>query len=143
MGTLLRKMLNFAAETEESEAAKELLIERLALVPHLITQRGHVVTERQDVVVNRRSSLYNNTRTRQTSIICEDGSNRNALLFLQLVEQLALRCIALHDSWTKVEDLSVAAARGGATNPTFNAKNRNRIARAGGFWKRAYFSAVV
>jgi hypothetical protein len=30
MGTLLRKMLNIAAETEESESAKELLIERVS-----------------------------------------------------------------------------------------------------------------
>jgi hypothetical protein len=136
MGTLLRKMLKTSAETEESEAAKELLIERLALVRNLISQRARVVTETQAFVVSR-SSLYSNAR-RRTSIICEDGSNRNALLFLQLVEHLAIRSIALQESWMKVEEPSAAKA----TNLNSDAKSRNRVSR-GGLSKKTNFSAVV
>jgi hypothetical protein len=47
MGTLQRKMLKTSEETEESEAAKELLIERLALVQNLISQSQAPLNEDQ------------------------------------------------------------------------------------------------
>ena len=106
MGTLTRKMLNISPESDTSEAAKELLMERLVLVRAAVGKLSHTVTDTEAVIVSRKSVGSNAHKRR--SIVCDDGSNRHNLLFLQLVEHLALRCIALYDSWVEVEELPAA-----------------------------------
>jgi hypothetical protein len=120
IGTLIRK------------SAKEFLLERLALMRQGIVQimasfvadvealigskscanQGRPRAKRSSIVRGRRSSWCESTgrRGKRNSIICEDGSNRHTLLFLQLVEHLALHCIALCDSWTEIEELASAEA---------------------------------
>jgi hypothetical protein len=104
MGTLTRKMFKISPELDASEAAKDLLLERLAIVRANIGMLAHALSDTEAVVISRRSNITKRSQRRR-SIVMDDGSNRQSLLFLQLVEHLILRCIALHDSWMEVEEL--------------------------------------
>lgn len=104
VGTLTRKMLSSSSDEETKESARLLLLERLALIRNTTAKLAQqVVSDFEEAVFCRNS--FAKSKQRQ-SIICDDGSNRHIILFLQLAEHLVVRCLALFDSSTEIDGIA-------------------------------------
>jgi hypothetical protein len=77
-------MFKISSESDASEAAKDLLLERLAIVWANIGKLAIALSDTEAVLVRQST----NNRKRSSSIVMDDGINRKSLLFLQLVDHL-------------------------------------------------------
>lgn len=110
IGSLCRKMLQANQSYEDSgtscaAASKELLMERLAAIRELSSGVAREVSETEASLMRHSGSSGGDpmSTTKRHTIIYHGDSRRHALLFLQLVEHLALRCMSLHDSWREAQ----------------------------------------
>jgi hypothetical protein len=105
VGTLTRKMLSSSSDEETKESARLLLLERLALIRNTTAKLAQQVVSVFEEAVFCRNSFAKSKQRRQ-SIICDDGSNRHIILFLQLAEHLVVRCLALFDSSMEIDGIA-------------------------------------